>query len=62
VHHDGPVCILKWSDKRNVITVSSYHGAEVQAITKMGKGKQKPVCVMHYNQYMGEADKKDQLL
>jgi hypothetical protein len=37
--HDG----LKWSDKRNVTMILSYHGTEVQTITKWGKVKQKSV-------------------
>jgi hypothetical protein len=37
---------------------SRYPGAEVWTITKRGKEKQKPVCVIHYNQYIGEVDKK----
>jgi predicted GTPase len=36
--HDG----LKWSDKRNLTMILSYHDAEVQTITKWDKVKHKP--------------------
>jgi hypothetical protein len=38
-----------------------HHAAEIQKLVKRGN-KQKPVCVIHYNQHTGGADKKDQLL
>jgi hypothetical protein len=41
---------------------STYHVAEVQRAVERSKEKQKPVCVIHYNQNMGGADKKYQLL
>jgi hypothetical protein len=47
------VCVLKWSDKRNVTVIFSYDGAEVQTIRKQGKEKQKLVYVIQYNQYLG---------
>jgi hypothetical protein len=55
VQHDSPVCILWWCDKRNVITISCYHGAE-------DKGKQTHVCAIHYNQYRDGVNTKDQML
>jgi hypothetical protein len=39
-----PVCVLKWSDKRNVTMIFSYDGAEVQIIAKQGK-KNRSLCV-----------------
>jgi hypothetical protein len=60
--------------KRSVTIISSYHGAEVQTLTKkMGKEKQNVVCVfthtyereereIYYNCYRGQIDKKDDLL
>ena len=39
-----------------------YHAAEVQRVMKRSKEKQKPMCVIHYNQNMGGVDKKYQLL
>jgi hypothetical protein len=42
--------------------ICSYHVAQVQITTKRGKEKQKPLCVLHYDQYMAGVDKKDQLL
>jgi hypothetical protein len=41
---------------------SMYHAAEVQRVMKRSKEKQKPMCVIHYNQNMGGVDKKYQLL
>jgi hypothetical protein len=35
---------------------------ETQTVSKMGKQKRKPVCVLDYNQYMGGVNLKDQLL
>jgi hypothetical protein len=42
--------------------ISSYQGVEVQTLRKGQKVKQKPVCVIHYNQYMDGAHKKNQVL
>jgi hypothetical protein len=60
--HSGPVCVLRWRDKKHVTMISTYHAAELQTVVKGVKEKQQPVCVIHYNQHMGGADKKDQLL
>jgi len=42
---------------RNITMISSYYAAKDQAVVKRGKKKQKPVCVIHYNQHMGGDDK-----
>jgi hypothetical protein len=42
--------------------ISAYNAAEFQMVVKRGKENQKPMCVMHCNQHMGGADKKDQVL
>jgi hypothetical protein len=60
--HSGPVTVMKWRDKRNVVMISTYHDAEMQSVTKRGKETKKPVCVIHYNKWMGGIDLKDQLL
>jgi hypothetical protein len=60
--HSGPVCVLRWCDRKDVTLISTYHAAEVQKVVKRGKEKQKPVCVIHYIQHKGGVDKKDQLL
>jgi hypothetical protein len=43
------VCILNWSDKKDVTLISSYYGAEVQTVRKRGKEKQVPVNLIQYN-------------
>jgi hypothetical protein len=30
-----------------------YHGNKTRTVSKKGKQKKKPVCVLVYNQYMG---------
>jgi hypothetical protein len=60
--HSGPVTVMKWRDKRNVLMISTYHDAEIKIVTKRGKDTQKPVCVIDYNKWMGGVDLKDQLL
>ena len=60
--HSGPVTVLKWSDKRNVTMVSTYHSADTQRVSKKGKETEKPLCMMDYNLNMGGVDLKDQLL
>jgi hypothetical protein len=59
---DGPVCVVKWSGKRVVTVISSYHGIEGLTITRQGKETEACMCVIHYNQYMVGVNKKDQLL
>ncbi|GFG41087.1 hypothetical protein Cfor_03130 [Coptotermes formosanus] len=62
VQHSGPVCILRWCDKKHVAMISTYNTAEVHKVIKRRIRKQKPVCVVHYNQHRGGADKEDHLL
>jgi hypothetical protein len=62
LQHSRPVCVLRRSDKKHVTITSMYHVAEVQRVVKRSKEKQKPVCVIHYNQNMSGVDKKYQLL
>jgi len=62
LEHSRPLCVLRWSDKKHVTMTSTYHVAEVQRVVKRSKEKQKPVCLIHYNQHMGGVEKKYQLL
>lgn len=48
--------------ERNVVMISTYHAAEMKSDAKRRKETQKPVCVIHYNKWMGGVDVKDQLL
>jgi hypothetical protein len=60
--HCGPITVMKWRDKRNVVMISAYHYAEMKSVTKRGKGRQKPACISEYNKWLGGVDLKDQLL
>jgi hypothetical protein len=60
--HSGPVTVMKWRDKRNVLMISTYHDTKMESYTKRGKEIQKPACVIDYNKWMGGVDLKDQLL
>jgi len=51
--HSGPVTVLKWRDKRNVIMVSTYHSADTQRVSNKGKETEKPLCVNDSNHNMG---------
>ncbi|KAG8239609.1 hypothetical protein J437_LFUL018430, partial [Ladona fulva] len=60
--HSGPISVLKWSDKKIVSMISTYHGAEMKTESKGQKIKTKPISVIDYNRFMGGVDLKDQLL
>lgn len=60
--HNGAFCVLHWHYKKHVTMILSYHAAEVQVVVKRGKEKQKPKCLIHYNQHIGSVDKKHHLL
>ncbi|XP_021918752.1 piggyBac transposable element-derived protein 4-like [Zootermopsis nevadensis] len=61
--HSGPVSVLKWSDKKNVTMISTYHGDDTQKVkTKGGQEKENPASVLDYNKNMIGVDLKDQLL
>jgi hypothetical protein len=62
LQHSRPVHVLWWGDKKHETMTSTYHVAEVQRVVKRSKEKQKPVCLINYNQHMGGVDKKYQLL
>ena len=61
--HSGPVSVLKWRDKKEMMMISSYNGEETRMKrTKCRQEKQKPVLVLDYNENMGGVDLKYQLL
>jgi len=41
--HSSPVTVLKWRDKRNLTTVSTYHSADTQRASNKGM-KQRSLC------------------
>jgi hypothetical protein len=41
---------------RNITMIATCYVAKVQAVVKRRKKKQKPVCVIHYNQHMCGVD------
>jgi hypothetical protein len=62
VQHCGPVSVPKWSDKKVVIMILTYHSHDTGTVTIRGKETVKLISVMDYNQCMGGVDLKDQLL
>jgi hypothetical protein len=60
--HSGPVSVLKWSNKKNVTLISTYHGDDAQKVKTGGQEKEKPVSVLDYNQNMIGVDLNNQLL
>ena len=52
--YSGPLRVIKWHDIRNVTVVSTYHSANTQRVSNKGKETEKPLCVIEYNQQMGE--------
>jgi hypothetical protein len=60
--HSGPVTVLKWSDKKTVSMISTYHRDDIRTATVRGKEVQKPVSVTDYNNMGGRIGLKDQML
>jgi len=56
---DG-VCVAKWKDRREVITISSeFKGEMVKATNRCGTVKMKPETVVQYNRFMSGIDRQD---
>ncbi|XP_069812926.1 piggyBac transposable element-derived protein 4-like [Dendropsophus ebraccatus] len=55
---------VKWSDKKEVILLTTVHTSTTVAVTERGSTtqKHKPLCVMDYNVHMGGVDLSDQVL
>ncbi|KAG8237448.1 hypothetical protein J437_LFUL015976 [Ladona fulva] len=60
---DDGICVLKWKDKRDILMISSEHGAEFTSVkSRRGTEREKPNIVLEYNKYMGGIDNLDQML
>jgi hypothetical protein len=60
--HCGLVPFKKWSDKKVVTVILTYHSHDTRTVTIRGKETVKPISVLDYIQCMGGVDLKDQLL
>ena len=62
----GPVMVLKWFDKREVVMLSTKHTSAMEKVKmKMFRGscyKQKPIAVIEYNKYMSGVDMIGQMI
>lgn len=57
------IYVLKWKDKREVLTISSAYAPEmVEVENKFGKKISKPLCVVKYNEHMSGIDRADQMI
>jgi hypothetical protein len=60
--HAGPVSVTKWSNKKIVIMISTYHSHETRIVTIRGKETVKTISVLDYNKSMIGVNLKDKLL
>ncbi|XP_046679249.1 uncharacterized protein LOC124366694 [Homalodisca vitripennis] len=59
----GNVTVMKWRDKRNVLTISTSNGSEMELVTnKRGEQTMKPSMVVRYNKGMSGIDRSDQMV
>jgi hypothetical protein len=59
---DG-VCVTKWKDRREVLTISSeYNGELIEATNRRGNVKLKPNQIVQYNKFMSGVDRQDQMM
>ena len=57
------ITVCKWKDKREVLTISNAHQAEMVSVSnRRGKEKMKPNIVKDYNEAMSGIDRSDQML
>lgn len=62
-YSDDGVLIGKWRDKRDVAYISTEFTNEMVAFQdKLGRDREKPKPIFHYNENMGGVDRQDQLL
>ena len=60
----GPVVVLKWKDKRDVLMLSTMHPGRIVQTDRLNRRQeqvQKPDCILDYNKYMCGIDRSDQL-
>lgn len=59
----GDVTVMKWRDKRNVLTISTTNGPEFEVVTnRRGNPVNKPSMVVAYNKSMSGIDRSDQMI
>ncbi|XP_054259854.1 piggyBac transposable element-derived protein 4-like [Macrosteles quadrilineatus] len=59
----GDVTVMKWRDKRNVLTISTTNGPEMENVTnRRGVVIKKPSMIVAYNKGMSGIDRSDQML
>ncbi|XP_022823950.1 piggyBac transposable element-derived protein 4-like [Spodoptera litura] len=57
------VCVMKWKDKRDVLTLSTEHTPDILNTTNWrGHGMLKPEIIIKYNKFMKGVDRYDQML
>ena len=57
------ITVCKWKDKREVLTISNAHQAEMVSVSnRRGKEKMKPNIVKDYNEAMSGIDRSNQML
>jgi hypothetical protein len=60
--HAGSVSVTKWSDKKILTMISTYHSHDTRTVTIRGNETVKPISVLDYNKPMIGVDLKDQSL
>ena len=60
-YQDGKICILKWKNKKDVVTLSTIHNADMTTVQKNNGMKIVPKVVSDYNFTMGGVDKADRI-
>lgn len=57
------VCVIKWKDRREVLTISSeYNGELIEETNIHGNVKLKPNQIVQYNKFMSGVDRQDQMM
>ncbi|XP_060846480.1 piggyBac transposable element-derived protein 4-like [Rhopalosiphum padi] len=59
---DG-ICVVKWKDRRDVLSISSkFKNEMVETTNRHGQKKIKPLAIAEYNKYMSGIDRQDQMM